>query len=147
MIRKDYLERLIALAAQALAQIAGLLSTGELDPALNLVRRTTEEVLGPLGPVLQRLDAASAVEIAGRFEIERIRLWAALLAEEGAIQEARGRADEADACYRRSLELYAAGAAGGVRLLEADRERVRELRGRVEVQPRYRAEVEAIARS
>jgi len=124
MIRKDYIERLIERVMQALAQMARLVATGQFDPALELLRRTSAEVLGPMGPLMERLDARSAAELAGRFEIDRIRLYAALTCEEAAIHEARGDAARAAACYRRGLELYEAGAAAGARLLPADEERI-----------------------
>ena len=131
MIRKDYIERLIEKAIQALAQIARLVRLGEYEPALELLRRTTAEVLGPMGPLLERLDPASAAELAGRFEIDRIRLYAALTCEEGAIHEARGHASQAEACYRRGLELYEAGVRAGARLLPADEERLAGVRAKL----------------
>jgi hypothetical protein len=131
VIRRDYIERLIERAAEALAQIARLVKTGQFEPALEVVRRIRTEVLGPLEPLLERLDARSAVELAGRYEIDRIRLYAALTCEEGAIHEARGDQVRAAACYRRGLELYDAGAAAGVRLLPADRERIAYVRAKV----------------
>lgn len=132
MIRRDYIERLIERAAQALAQIARLVAEGQFDPALELVRHTSAEILGPMGPVLERLDPDSAAELAGRFEIDRIRLYAALTCEEGAIHEARGRDTEAAACYRRGLELYAAGVRAGARLRSADEVRIASLRARLD---------------
>ena len=131
MIRRDYLERLIERAAQALAQIARLVATGQFDPALELVRRTSAEILGPMGPVLERLDPDSAAALAGRYEIDRIRLYAALTCEEGAIHERRGDRERADACYRRGLALYEAGARAGAQLLPADEERLADVRSRL----------------
>ena len=132
MIRRDYIERLIERAAQALAQIARLVRTGDFEPALAVLQRTRSEVLGSLEPLLERLDAKSAAALAGRYEIDRIRLYAALTCEEGAIHEARGDAARASACYRRGLDLYAAGVEGGARLLPADDERIAAVRARVE---------------
>lgn len=131
MIRRDYIERLIERVAQALAQIARLVATGQFDPALELVRRTSAEVLGPMGPLLERLDPASAADLAGRFEIDRIRLYAALICEEGAIHEARGAADHAERCYRRGLAMYDAAARSGARLLPADDERIATVSGKL----------------
>jgi hypothetical protein len=131
MIRRDYIERLIARAAEALAQIARLVASGEFDPALELVRRTAAEVLGPMAPLLERLDAGSAADLAGRYEIDRIRLYAALTCEEGAIHEARGDAPRAAACYERGLALYEAASRAGARLLPADDERVATVAARL----------------
>lgn len=124
MIRRDYIERLIERAAQALAQIARLVSAGEFEPALEVIKRARAELLGPLGPLLERLDAQSAVELAGRYELDRIRIYAALTCEEGAIYDARGESARAEKCFRRGLELYAAGESAGARLLPADRDRI-----------------------
>jgi tetratricopeptide (TPR) repeat protein len=132
MIRRDYIERLIERATQALAQIARLVATGQFDPALELVRRTTAEVLGPMGPVLERLDPKSAAALAGRDDVDRIRLYAALTCEEAAIHAARGRLAQADTCYRRALGLYEAASAGGARLRPADEERIAAARTRFE---------------
>src|SRR5205807_510086 len=109
MIRKDYIERLIERAAHVLAEVARMVRLGEFEPALALIRRTSAEVLGPMGPLLERLDARSAAELAGRYEIDRIRIYAALTCEEGAVHQARGDAAKAEACFRRGLELYQAG--------------------------------------
>ena len=127
MIRRDYVERLIAQAAQALAQVLDLVKAGQFDPALLLIRNTSDQVLGPLARLVERLDAASAVELAGRYERDRIRLYAALVAEEGSIHELRGRESDAQRCYRRSLDLYAATALAGTHLLPADLERIAAL--------------------
>src|SRR5579862_5375960 len=132
MIRKDYIERLIARVAETLAAIARLARAGEFEPALELLRRTSAEVLGPMGPLMERLDAKSAADLAGRYEIDRIRLYAALTCEEGAIHERRGDLARAARCYRRGLELYDAGAAAGARLLPADEERIAAVRGWLE---------------
>jgi hypothetical protein len=91
-VQRDYIERMIEQAAQAIAQVVQLIRAGQFDPALTIVRRTSELVLGPLQPVLERLDAASAVELLGAFESDRIRMYAALLSEEGTIHEIRGEA-------------------------------------------------------
>ena len=131
MIRKDYLERLIERAAQVLAEIARMVRMGEFEPALAIIRRTSAEVLGPMGPLFERLDPKSAAELAGRYEIDRIRIYAALTCEEGAIHDARGDSARAEACYRRGLELYEAGRAAGARLLPADEERIADVRAKL----------------
>ena len=127
MVRRDYIEKLIEQAAQALRQIAQFVAAGEFDPALQMIRRTGDLVLGPLAPLLDRLDANSAVALAGRFELDRIRMYAALTAEEGDIHQLRGHVDAARRCHSRALELYAAAARAGARLLPADEERIARL--------------------
>ena len=127
MIRRDYIERLIEQAAVALAQVARLVKEGSFDPALLLLRSTGDQVLGPLARIVDRVDASSAARLAGRYELDRIRLYAALLAEEGSIHELRGRAALAQRCNLRSLELYAAVSIEGGGLKPADLERIRAL--------------------
>jgi hypothetical protein len=82
-------------------------------------------------PVLERLDASSAVELLGKYEMDRLRMYAALLGEEGAIHERRGKPERAELCYRRALELYAATSLAGARLNPADRERIALLQAKV----------------
>jgi hypothetical protein len=130
-VQRDYIERQIEQMAQAIAQIVELVRTGQFDPALIVVRKTYEAVLGPLQPVLERLDAASAVELLGAFESDRLRMYAALLSEEGTIHELRGQAARAQQCYGRSLDLYTALSKAGARLNPADWERIELLQPKV----------------
>lgn len=122
---------MIEQVAQAIGEIVELVRAGQFDPALIIVRRTSELVLGPLQPVLERLDAASAVELLGPFESDRIRMYAALLSEEGTIHELRGEAARAQQCHSRALELYTALSRSGARLRAADWDRINELRPKV----------------
>jgi hypothetical protein len=148
LIRKDYLERMIEQAIQAMAQIARLIKAGEFDPALILVRQTSEAVLGPMAKVLERLDAASAVELLGRFEVDRVRMYAALLGEEGLIHELRHHEQQAQFCFRRSLEFYAAGSKAGMGLLPADIDRIVQLLSKVDpesIDGQYREELDILA--
>jgi len=69
--------------------------------------------------LLDRLEASSAIAILGPSELDRVRMYAALLGEQGALHELRGRAAEASGCYRRSLELYDAASSAGAGLTQA----------------------------
>src|SRR5487761_978596 len=131
-VQRDYIERQIELVAQAIAQIVDMLRSGQYDPALIIVRKTYEAVLGPLQPVLERLDAASAVELLGPFESDRLRMYAALLSEEGTIHELRGEAARAQQCFGRALELYTALSGSGAQLKEADWDRIEMLQPKVD---------------
>ena len=71
------------------------------------------------------------MELVGRFELDRIRLYAALLAEEGAIRADRGELEAASRCFGRALELYEAGVQAGLKLHEADEARIGDLRRRL----------------
>jgi hypothetical protein len=147
MIQRDYIERLIQQVAEAVGLVLGLIRSGKFDQALQLVDATTEKVLGPHRSLLERLEATSAVELIGRFELDRLRLYAALLGEKGAIHELRGDAAAAQACYRHALELYAASSAAGARLMDADLDRIAQLSASVDLEsldPRYRDELSRV---
>jgi len=131
-VQRDYVERMIEQVAQATGEIVQLIRAGQFDPALIVVRRTRELVLGRLEPVLERLDAASAVELLGAYESDRLRMYAALLGEEGTIRELRGETARTQQCYSRALELYSALSNSGARLNTADWERIDLLQPKVE---------------
>jgi uncharacterized membrane-anchored protein len=130
-LQRDYIERMIEQFAQAIAQIVAAVRAGDFDLALIMVRKTSDLVLGNLGPVLERLDAASVVEMVGKYDLDRVRMYAALLAEEGTIRELRGQEARAQYCFSRTLELYAAISLSGVRLKTADWERIVSLQPKV----------------
>jgi uncharacterized membrane-anchored protein len=131
MVQRDYIERMIEQFAQAIGAIVAAVRAGDLDLALITVRRTSELVLGNLGPVVKRLDAASVVELVGKYDLDRIRMYAAVLAEEGTIRELRGQTERAQYCFSRTLELYAAISLSGARLKTADWERIVSLQPKV----------------
>jgi hypothetical protein len=123
--------RMIEQCAAAIAEIAALIHAGEFDLALIVVRKTSDLVLGNLGPVFERLDAASLVDLMGKHELDRVRMYAALLAEEAAIREIRGEMPRAQYCFSRALDLYNAIHLSGAQLRAADRERIDMLRAKV----------------
>jgi hypothetical protein len=131
-VQRDYIVRLIEQFAQAIAQIVAAVRAGDFDLALITVSRTRDLVLGNLGPVMERLDATSVVDLIGKHDIDRVRMYAALLAEEGAIRELRGEAPRAQHCFSRALDLYNAIAASGARLQPADWERMETLQPKLE---------------
>ena len=133
MVQRDYIVRMLEQFAQAIGEIVALVRAGEFNLALILVRRTQDLVLGNLGPVFERLDAASVVDLIGRHDLDRVRMYAALLSEEGSIRELRGEAPRAQYCFSRALDLYDAIAGSGARLQDADWERMEMLRPKVEV--------------
>ena len=123
-VQRDYIERMIEQFAQAIGAIVAAVRAGDFDLALITVRRTSDLVLGNLGPVVERLDAASLVELVGKYDLDRIRMYAAVLSEEGTIRELRGQEARARYCFSRALELYAAISLSGARLKPADWERI-----------------------
>jgi hypothetical protein len=147
-VQRDYIERTIEEAAWAIVQILQLVRAGDFDLAMIVVGQTRDLVLGPMRPVLERVDAASAVDLVGRFELDRLRMYAVLLGEEGAIHERRGKPARADACYGHALELYAAVSLAGARLQTADWDRIALLEPKVEagsIEGRYREELRRLA--
>jgi hypothetical protein len=132
IVQRDYLMRMIEQCAAAIAEIAMLIRAGEFDLALIVVRKTSDLVLGNLGPVLDRLDATSVVDLIGSHDLDRVRMYAALLGEEGAIRERRGEATRSEYCFNRAFDLYEAISRSGARLTTADRERMEVLRPKVE---------------
>jgi len=147
-VQRDYIERMIEQVVQAFAQILELVRAGDLDPALIVVHKTRDLVLGPMRPVLERVDAASAVDLVGKYELDRLRMYAALLGEEGAIHELRGDSAKAEQCYHRAVDLYAAISLAGTRLKAADLDRIVVLLPKVEagnLDSRYSQELRRLA--
>jgi hypothetical protein len=130
--RQDYIVWMIEQTVQAMAEAARLMKAGKFDLALIAIQRASDLVVPPpMRALLDRLEPGSAVSVLGPAELDRVRLYAALLGEEGAVHELRGDEAGAQRCYARSLELYAAAEAAGADLLEADRERISDLRGKL----------------
>jgi hypothetical protein len=132
IVQRDYLMRMIEQSAAAIAEIAALIRAGEFDLALIVVRKTSDLVLGNLRPVFERLDATSVVDLIGKLDLDRVRMYAALLAEEGTIRELRGQMPRAQYCFSRALDLYDAISKSGAQLRTADWERIDMLRPKVE---------------
>jgi hypothetical protein len=132
LVQRDYLMRMIEQCAAAIAEIAALIRAGEFDLALIVVRKTSDLVLGNLGPVFERLDAASVVDLIGKHDLDRVRMYAALLAEEGTIRELRGETARAQYCFSRALDLYDAISLSDAQLKTADWERMDLLRPKIQ---------------
>jgi hypothetical protein len=147
MIQRDYIERLIEECARALSRALEMRRGRQLEPALRLVKQAEEQLIGPLRPVLDRLEASSAVEVAGPSQLDRVRMYAALVGEEALIYQALGNSTSAFLCRRRSLELYAALSLSGVKLDKAELERISGLMTTVDaggLDARYREELQRL---
>jgi GAF domain-containing protein len=148
MIQRDYIERLIQQVVQALALMLRLREAADFGPALQVAQEAAERVLGPDHALLARLDASSMVRLVGEAELERVRLYAVLVGEEGAIHEDQGQVDLARWRYLRALELYGALSLAGFRLRDGDRERIAGLCSKVDprlIDERYRDELRRAA--
>jgi hypothetical protein len=86
--------------ADALARIGGARKAGRLDEAAQLVRATADGLFGPVYRMIEQLDAMGAATMLG--DRDKLLAYAALTAEQAAIDEALGRRP----AYRRALELY-----------------------------------------
>ncbi|HEY7198758.1 MAG TPA: hypothetical protein VIC57_01025 [Candidatus Dormibacteraeota bacterium] len=148
MIQRDYIERLIQQCAEVLQRALRLRQEGQPDRAIELVREAQDRLLGPLRPVLDHLEASSAVQVAGPGQHEHVRAYAALLGEEGLIRGQLGDSASAHLCCRRAVELYAALSLAGVRLRSADLGRIAALRGALGradgLEDRYRVELDRL---
>jgi hypothetical protein len=147
VIRRDYIERLIEQCGELIRQALRLRRAGELDPALRVLRNAEDQIIGPLRPVLERLEATSAVEVAGPFERERVRMYAALIGEEALVYRELGNVASAQLCCRRSAELYAALSLAGERFEPGDLNRIAVLLKTVnaaELNTRYRVELQRL---
>jgi len=151
MIQRDYIERLIQQCAEFLERALNLRRAGQPERAIELVREAQDQLAGPIRPLLERLEASNAVQLAGPGEQERVRAFAALLGEEGVIHGQLGDSASAYLCSRRALELYAALSLAGLPMRPADLERIALLRRTLPrrtdgLDDRYRAELDRLSR-
>src|SRR5258708_36006821 len=100
------MEWMIVQFAQAIGEIVAAVRAGDFDLALITVRTTSDLVVANLGPVFERLDAASVLEFVGKYDLDRVRMYAALLPEAGTIRQLRGQPERAQYCSTRTLQLY-----------------------------------------
>ncbi|MDQ6744202.1 MAG: hypothetical protein M3Z97_15035 [Candidatus Dormibacteraeota bacterium] len=148
MFRRDYIERLIEECARVLSRAMELRRGRQLEPALRLTQQAEEQLVGPLRPVLERLEPSSAVEVAGPAQLDRVRIYASLVGEEGLIYQAMQNTASAFLCLRRSLELYAAVSLARVQLDQAELERITVLMSSFDagqLDERYRDELQRLA--
>jgi hypothetical protein len=105
--REDYLIRLIQQLGEVLRRLRARL-TGEVDAgdAAEVEREAGVAIvtlLGPQAPLLQQLDATSAVRLVA--SAERVALWTSFLRVQAEAQRAGGRADAADRLAARASAL------------------------------------------
>ena len=106
--RDDYLLRQIQLAAAALQRLIARVGNGELsDTVVVDIRAAIAALLGPNGPLLERLDARSAANLVG--DPERVQLWSDLLALQAQSQRHAGPDTMADALAARARALAVFG--------------------------------------
>jgi hypothetical protein len=149
VIQRDYIDRLIQECAEALRRMLRLGREGRQDEALQVFDETADRILGPIRTLVERMEPDSAVDFVGPNQLDRLRLYAALLGQQGVVHRARGDAPRAFLTCRRALELYAAISLSGGALGDDDLERIGVLTTMVDlrgVEPRYRDELGRLAR-
>ena len=149
MIQRDYIDRLIQECAEALSRMLRLRRAGQHDEALRAFSDAADRILGPIRPLVERMEPDSAVDFVGPNQLDRLRLYAALLGQEGIVHRARGDSARAFLSCRRALELYASISLSGGALVDDDLERIGVLTTLVDVgglEPRYRDELGRLAR-
>jgi hypothetical protein len=149
VIQRDYIDRLIQECAEALRRMLRLDREGRHDEALQAFGEAADRVLGPIRTLVERMEPDSAVDFVGPNQLERLRLYAGLLGQEGLVHRTRGDSARAFLSCRRALELYAAISLSGGALGDDDVERLGVLTAVVDLaslEPRYRDELARLSR-
>ena len=85
MIQRDYIDRLIQECAEALRRMLRLRSEGQHDEALQAFGQAVDRILGPIRPLVERMEPDSAVDFVGPNQLDRLRLYAAVSLSGGAL--------------------------------------------------------------
>jgi hypothetical protein len=111
--REDYLIRLIQQLGEVLrrlrARLAGKVDAGDTAEVEREAGQAIVTLLGPQAPLLQQLDAVSAVRLVA--DADRVALWTAFLRVQAEAQRASGRVDAADRLTSRAGALEQAARA------------------------------------
>ena len=115
MAQRDVVLRWIEQIAPLVARMLGRGAPADLESAHHQVRDAIVELLGPVAPLVERLDARSAAEVIG--DAERIFAWARLVDLDAAVLGALGRSDDAaeERVFATALAGIAIGRAAGER--------------------------------
>ena len=103
LVQRDFIRRLIEQLSQFVARITGLVGERRFDDALELVRETEQELVGPLGKTLEAVDAPTVALLLGN--TDKLRMLAFLMAKRALLLEMSGQPARREA--KRALELYA----------------------------------------
>jgi hypothetical protein len=109
MIRNDYIMKMIAQLAKALAVVFKLKDTGRHDDAEREINDALQRITGMNSPLVNGLSCESlAATLRGGVELDigKTLVIAELLKEEGDIWHARGQEEDAYKRYYKSLYLY-----------------------------------------
>ena len=103
LVQRDFVRRLIEQLSQFVARITAFVGERRFDDALELVRQTEKELVGPLAGTLEAVDAPTVLMLLG--STDKLRLLSLLIAKRAALLAMNGKPAERDA--RRALALYA----------------------------------------
>ena len=108
-MQRDLVLRWIEQLGRLIARLVGLGGKAELASARDQVTEATHALLGPLSPLVPRLETESAAELLS--DPDRIFGYAQLLDLDGVISEALGETDSAIDSRRRAMEFARAALA------------------------------------
>ena len=103
LVQRDFILRMIAAIAAAIARIVKRKQSGDLAGARQEVHSAVGELLGPAAAMVGMLDSRTASNLVS--DPKRIALWARLLNEDADVLRLMGRTAESEATDRRALEL------------------------------------------
>ncbi|MBW2262931.1 MAG: hypothetical protein JRG91_13220 [Deltaproteobacteria bacterium] len=96
--------RLLEAFAESLRRLIDLKAQGKPDEALDAVQETADQLFGSSLPLIDSLDAESAVDII--VEPEKVEMYARLAEEEAEILALLGHPDQAVEGRLRALEMF-----------------------------------------
>ncbi len=103
LVQKDYILRLIEAAGAALRRALRRKSGGDLEGARQEIATSTAELLGPAAELLNRVDAATAIDLMA--DPRRVVLWASLMSVDAAVLRAMNKIAAAESLEHRSADL------------------------------------------
>jgi hypothetical protein len=102
--QKDYIMRLLEIFTESLRRIVELKVHGKPAESLDALQDTAERIFGASLPLIDSLDAGSAVDVL--VEPEKVQMYARLAEEEAELLDVLGHGDEAAGTRLRALEMY-----------------------------------------
>jgi hypothetical protein len=102
--QKDYIMRLLEIFAESLRRIVELRVLGRPAESLDVLQETADQIFGASLPLIDSLDAESAVDVL--VEPEKVQMYARLAEEEAELLAVLGHGDEAAGTRLRALEMY-----------------------------------------
>lgn len=130
--QKDYIMRLLELFAESLRRIIELRTQGQPVESLDALQETAGQIFGSSLPLIDSLDAESAVDVL--VEPEKVEMYARLAEEEAELLAALGHAGDAVEARLRALEMYLERTRLSPPVDEETAARIVELSGKLDVE-------------